>query len=265
MKRRGCGGRRSARAGAGGRARPGRRGADRAVVQRPDRHHRRHGTLVNSTCVATWSGAAEALQGTSRLRADVIRAFLKKKPPADPATGAEPAPQTDCGATERIEADGHVYYVTPDQVARGDHAVYTADADKIVMTGNVIVVQGKNVVRGDRLTIQVATRQVDDRLGRQGRGTPGAGARRASIPTSRRGAGAALPGRRRRRTARRWQTPPQSAACIRRDHRRRASASGRARRRPGPRWRSPGWDTRAWWSTGSASRSAAARWSRTSA
>jgi len=126
-----------------------------------------NGTLVNSTCEATWSGAAEALQGNSRLRADVIRAFLKKKPP----TGAN---QTDCGTTERIEADGNVFYVTPDQVAHGDHAVYLADADQIVLTGNVIVVQNnKNVVRGDKMTIQVSTRHVTIDSAARGRGTPG--------------------------------------------------------------------------------------------
>ena len=82
-------------------------------------------------------------------------------------------PQSNCGGTERIEADGDVFYVTPDQIAHGDHAVYTADADQIVMTGNVIVVQGKNVVRGDRLTIQVATREAQMESDAKGRGTPG--------------------------------------------------------------------------------------------
>ena len=137
-----------------------------------------NGTLVNSTCEATWSGSAEALQGNSRLRADVITAFLKKKPPAGggqsgaagPAGAANPS---DCGATERIEADGNVFYVTPDQVAHGDHAVYNADADQIVMTGDVIVVQGKNIVRGDKMTIHVATREVTIDSVAQGRGVPG--------------------------------------------------------------------------------------------
>jgi lipopolysaccharide export system protein LptA len=136
-----------------------------------------NGTLVNSTCEATWSGAAEALQGDSRLRADVIKAFLKKKPSAAGAksaaagSGANPS---DCGSTERIVADGNVFYVTPDQVAHGDHAVYSADADQIVMTGNVIVVQGgKNVVRGDKMIIQVSTRHVTIDSDAKGRGTPG--------------------------------------------------------------------------------------------
>jgi lipopolysaccharide export system protein LptA len=108
--------------------------------------------VVNSKCVTTWRGAAEALQGDSRIRADTITAYLK------PKGGPGPNGQTSCGGTDRIEADGDVYYVTPTQIARGDHAVYEADAGQIVMTGNVIVVQGKDVARGERLTIDVATR-----------------------------------------------------------------------------------------------------------
>ena len=140
-----------------------------------------NGTFVNSECESTWSGSAEVLQGTTRLRAATIRAFFRKKP-AGPggaaaqgvsASGGLPGgPQSNCGATERIEAEGDVFYVTPDQVARGDHAVYTADNDQIVMTGNVIVVQGKNVIHGDRLTIHVADKQAQMQSAAQGRGAP---------------------------------------------------------------------------------------------
>ena len=138
--------------------------------------------FVNGACESTWSGSAEVLQGTTRLRANEIRAFFKKKPPGPGgaasaqgggAVGGLPGgPHSNCGATERIEAEGDVFYVTPDQNARGDHAVYTADNDMIVMTGNVIVVQGKNVIHGDRLTIHVQTREAQMESGAKGRGNP---------------------------------------------------------------------------------------------
>ena len=84
-----------------------------------------------------------------------------------------PGEQSNCGATERIEAEGDVFYVTPEQVARGDHAVYSASLGVIVLTGNVIVVQGKNVIHGDRLTIKVATREAQMESDAKGRGVPG--------------------------------------------------------------------------------------------
>ena len=125
-----------------------------------------NGTYDNASCESTWTGSAEVLQGTTRLRAHEIRAFMKRK-------ASTAADQSNCGAAERIEADGDVYYVTPDQNARGDHAVYNADANLIVMTGDVILVQGKNVVHGDRLTIHTQTRAAQMESGAQGRGTPG--------------------------------------------------------------------------------------------
>lgn len=107
--------------------------------------------VVNSKCLAIWRGAAEALQGDTRLRANTITVHeVVKSKGADGQT---------CGATQSVVADGNVYYVTPTQNARGDHAVYTASDDQIVMTGDVIVVQGKDVARGDKLVIKVSTKQ----------------------------------------------------------------------------------------------------------
>ena len=108
--------------------------------------------VINSKCLAIWRGAAEALQGDSRLRADTISVYAAPK-------GVGTDGQQSCGGTQRVEADGHVYYVTPTQNARGDHAVYMANADEIVLTGDVIVVQGKDVARGDKLTIKTNTKQ----------------------------------------------------------------------------------------------------------
>jgi lipopolysaccharide export system protein LptA len=108
--------------------------------------------VVNSKCLAIWRGAAEALQGDTRLRANIITVHEVVK-----SKGGDG--QQTCGATQSVVADGNVYYVTPTQNARGDHAVYTASADEIVMTGDVIVVQGNNVARGDKLVIKVSTKQ----------------------------------------------------------------------------------------------------------
>jgi lipopolysaccharide export system protein LptA len=108
--------------------------------------------VQNTKCLAIWRGAVEALQGDTRLRSDTLTVYQAPK-------GADANGQQACGAIQKIVAEGHVYYVTPDQHARGDHAVYTAADDQIVMTGDVIVVQGQDVARGDRLVIKVATKQ----------------------------------------------------------------------------------------------------------
>lgn len=108
--------------------------------------------VINSRCLVIWRGSAEALQADSRLRANTISVFSKPK-------GKDSGGQAACGGTDHIVADGNVFYVTPQQHVRGDHAVYTAAADEIVITGDVIVVQGKDVARGDRLTLKVSTKE----------------------------------------------------------------------------------------------------------
>ena len=121
--------------------------------------------VVNSKCLAIWKGAAEALQGDSRLRANTITVY--QAPKSKDASG-----QQTCGATERVIADGNVYYVTPTQRAHGERAVYTAADDEIVMTGNVVVAQDKNVARGDKLIIKVSTKQFTMVSNATGAGTP---------------------------------------------------------------------------------------------
>ena len=120
--------------------------------------------VVNSKCLVVFRGAAEALQGKSRLRANTISVYSRTK-----SLQANGTP--NCGGTDRIEADGNVYFVTPDQNARGDHATYTNASDEVVMTGNVIVVQGNNVARGDRLVYNVQSKAARLESGSKGLGS----------------------------------------------------------------------------------------------
>ncbi len=130
--------------------------------------------VIQSKCEAIWRGAAEVLQERARLRADTITVFSRPKPaPPNPPPGAAPGSESGCGAADKIVADGHVYYVTPDRAARGDHAVYTQADDQIVMTGDVIVVQGQDVARGDKLIIDVSAHQARMLSDATGLGKPG--------------------------------------------------------------------------------------------
>ncbi len=125
------------------------------------------GEVVNSQCLSIWRGDAEALQSTTRLRAQVIRVF------SSPKAGVTANSQGRCGATQRLEAEGDVYYVTPAQAVRGDRAVYLAETDTITITGGVVVTQGRSVARGDRMTVKVKTGQVNLESSVKGRGKPG--------------------------------------------------------------------------------------------
>ena len=92
-------------------------------------------------------GRAELVQAENRLRANAIDLYTT---PSGPGGGGG-------GDVREVVAVGDVYFVTPTQVVRGDRAVYTASSDTIVVTGDVILTQGENVMTGSRLTIHVAT------------------------------------------------------------------------------------------------------------
>jgi lipopolysaccharide export system protein LptA len=112
--------------------------------------------LVDSEHLATWSGDVEALQGRNRMRADVVNIYFNGQPsPGGGASGA--APGRNWGKVQRVVADGKVFFVSPTQTARGDHALYELAPDTITITGDVIVAQGQSVVHGNKLVIDVKT------------------------------------------------------------------------------------------------------------
>lgn len=99
-------------------------------------------------------GRAELIQAQNRLRANTISLHFAAR---NNTSGTEFG---SSGDIERIVAEGDVYFVTPTEVVRGDNAVYTVSNDTIVVTGDVIVTRGQNVMTGSRLTIGVEAGRV---------------------------------------------------------------------------------------------------------
>ncbi len=120
-------------------------------------------------------GEVEAIQGATRLRTPQLTLWYNnnnavKTPgaPQPPRNSANPS-----GAINRMEATGPVYYVTATQSAKGDHGSYTAADNTIILTGNVILTQDKNVSTGDKLVIHQDTNTADlttDKAGGRVRG-----------------------------------------------------------------------------------------------
>lgn len=111
--------------------------------------------LIDANHTAIWRGSVDALQGTNRMRADEVRLFFSGRGGATGAAGSAGAPGKNWGDVQRMEAEGNVFFVSPQQRARGDHAIYSLDTGDLVMTGDVIVAQGESVVKGDKLIIEV--------------------------------------------------------------------------------------------------------------
>lgn len=117
---------------------------------------------INSKCIIIFRGNVEILQDRSRLRAQQVTVYNAKR------VGAEGG----CGNAQRLEAEGDVYVVSENQKARGDRAVYTFSDSTAILTGDVILTRGKDVARGDRLTVNTKTNDAKLESSAKGRSAP---------------------------------------------------------------------------------------------
>jgi lipopolysaccharide export system protein LptA len=100
--------------------------------------------------VATYTGNVRARQGETLLQAPEMQVFY------DGQAGAEGGRSSQFS---RIVAYPDVVVSSPDQTASGDHIVIDMETDLITLTGNVVLTEGMNVVRGDRLVVNMTTKQ----------------------------------------------------------------------------------------------------------
>lgn len=107
---------------------------------------------------AIYLGNVDAVQGEARIRAEKLTIFFEKKAETD--TPSQPgALGSGVGAVERLLAEGTVYYMTPTEKAKGDRGVYNYQTNTIVLTGNVTLTRGENVIVGDKLEIDLESGQ----------------------------------------------------------------------------------------------------------
>jgi lipopolysaccharide export system protein LptA len=104
----------------------------------------------NEKRMVVFSGNAMATQGGRTIRSDVLTLYYKEeKKSATPSTGEAGGP----GDVERVEAKGHVTISDGDRIVTGDNAVFEQDAQKITMTGNAVMREGANIIRGERILV----------------------------------------------------------------------------------------------------------------
>jgi len=110
---------------------------------------------------ATFSGNVHVVQGESTLRCKTLVVFYEDNSPAGPVPKG--AQSTSNQSIKRLEAKGSVVVTQKDQAtqkdqtATGDNGVFEMKTNTAVLTGNVVVTQGDNVIRGDKLFIDMAT------------------------------------------------------------------------------------------------------------
>lgn len=63
----------------------------------------------------------------------------------------------DVGGIERLEATGGVTLVSGPDAAEADRADYTIDSGVVIMTGDVLLTQGNNVLTSQKMTVNLTT------------------------------------------------------------------------------------------------------------
>ena len=126
---------------------------------------------------ATFKGNVKAVQGTTTLRSRELDVHyvgsssdnLTKGPDttgATPAAATKPGDPKPAGGADasngtqisKIEARGEVVITSDqDQTTTSDWALYDVPAQLVTVGGNVVLMQGKNVLKGDRLVIDLKT------------------------------------------------------------------------------------------------------------
>jgi len=116
--------------------------------------------------VATFSGNVKVVQGDTTMHCKVLVVFYEKKDEAQGApAGAQPGAPMPAAAPgpagssqiSRLEAKGNVVVTQKDQTATGDTGLFDMKSNTVTMTGNVLVSQGPNVLRGERLVVDLTT------------------------------------------------------------------------------------------------------------
>jgi len=96
-----------------------------------------HVEVLDAEHRIVWRGNVNAVQGDSALRAARIDVHY---------TGTGVGGTNGWGDIDRIVATTDVFYITPEQTARGDRGVYSLAEETITLTGDVVIRQGDNTV-----------------------------------------------------------------------------------------------------------------------
>jgi lipopolysaccharide export system protein LptA len=106
--------------------------------------------------MATFTGDVYVLQGDTEMRCKVLVVSYEAETETRTANAAAPGPGGD-RQVRLIEAKGDVVVVQKDQNATGDAATFNMRENTVTLLGNVVVTRGANVLRGQRLVVDLTS------------------------------------------------------------------------------------------------------------
>jgi lipopolysaccharide export system protein LptA len=135
--------------------------------------------------VATFSGNVRVKQGDVGMRCKTLVVFYEqdetdgkaddksnsaaKAPEGKPMQAATPGPGGN-QKIKRLEARGGVVVTQKEQTATGELGIFDMASSTVTLTGNVVMTQGQNVLKGDKLVVNMTTGVSRVESGKNGEG-----------------------------------------------------------------------------------------------
>lgn len=101
--------------------------------------------------VATFAGNVDAVQGDLVLSADRLRVHYEGE-----NSGVGLAAGRG-NSIRRIDAEGNVIIASPEETAEGKQGTYDVPAKLVTLEGEVVLTRGANVIRGERLELDLVS------------------------------------------------------------------------------------------------------------
>ena len=107
--------------------------------------------------IATFSGSVHLVQGDTILRCKTLVVFYDQTDTTGSVPKTSSVGPTGTQQIRRMEAKGGVVVTQKDQTATGDSGVYDMPANTVTLIGSVVVTQGQNIIKGERLVVDLTT------------------------------------------------------------------------------------------------------------
>jgi lipopolysaccharide export system protein LptA len=119
--------------------------------------------------VATFSGDVKVVQGDVVLRCRSLLVYYDQDGNPNNLKSAQPGPGGQ-QQIRKLEAKGGVVVTQKDQTATGELATFEMRTNTVTLAGNVLVTQGQNVLRGERLVVDLTSGVSRVEAGKAGQG-----------------------------------------------------------------------------------------------
>jgi lipopolysaccharide export system protein LptA len=123
--------------------------------------------------MATFSGDVRVKQGDTTMRCKSLLVFYEQEDEPGAKGKAMQAASPGPGGQQkikRLEARGGVIVTQKDQTATGENGIFEMKSNTVTLVGSVVMTQGQNVLRGERLIVDLTSGVSRVESGKNGQG-----------------------------------------------------------------------------------------------